>query len=321
MSNVPRPQAPTSEALISSILDLKFPLRATFEGLQQLAGRSASSNGYLEMVNEYRAQLTIRSEPELRHLYAELLAQARHAEAQREAERQAKAARKAAEQEAKRFYNQANAQPDFSFWAKLEYWTFEEAVALLLKKNPEIVTRAAVQRELNPPQLFLSDKPQPTSFLLDYLRLWAIAERAEAMTRSPRLRPGDVVAWAIQSAAVPIPAELDALTRATRTRYGDGNPTDTAAAGAETHGSPADTVTAADSASAAAATAAPDTPKGTALVWTEAKKAELRAHKERHGTKAAAEKFGISQARVRQVLGPQVQPTTFEAHDPFARRR
>ena len=141
------------------------------------------------------------------------------------------------------------------------------------------------------------------------------------MTRSPRLRPGDVVAWAIQSAAVPIPAELDALTRATRTRYGDENSTDTAAAGAEMHGSPADTVTAPDGAGAAAGTAAPDTRKGTALVWTEARKAELRTYKDRHGTKAAAEKFGISQVWVRQVLGPQIQPITFEAHSPFARRR
>jgi hypothetical protein len=39
--------------------------------------------------------------------------------------------------------------------------------------------------------------------------------------------------------------------------------------------------------------------------WTPKKKEELKRYVEKHGTNAAAKKFGISDSRVRQVLGPQ----------------
>jgi hypothetical protein len=42
--------------------------------------------------------------------------------------------------------------------------------------------------------------------------------------------------------------------------------------------------------------------------WTPERKAELRAYRDEHGTKAAARQFGISEARVRQLL-PTEKPT------------
>jgi hypothetical protein len=42
--------------------------------------------------------------------------------------------------------------------------------------------------------------------------------------------------------------------------------------------------------------------------WTPEKLAELRAFRDEHGTKAAAKKFGISEARIRQLLPTETPP-------------
>ena len=52
---------------------------------------------------------------------------------------------KASLDEEGRFFNLASAAADFSYWAKAEYWTFEEALALVHGKSPEVVTWKAVE--------------------------------------------------------------------------------------------------------------------------------------------------------------------------------
>jgi hypothetical protein len=45
--------------------------------------------------------------------------------------------------------------------------------------------------------------------------------------------------------------------------------------------------------------------------WTPERKDELRAYRDEHGTKAAARQFGISEARVRQLLPTEKPPATW----------
>jgi hypothetical protein len=49
--------------------------------------------------------------------------------------------------------------------------------------------------------------------------------------------------------------------------------------------------------------------------WTDEKLAELRAFRDEHGTKAAAKKFGISEARIRQLLPTEKPPADWRMLD------
>jgi hypothetical protein len=55
----------------------------------------------------------------------------------------------------------------------------------------------------------LFEKPKPASgFILKYERLRNLALRAQAMTRTAKLRPADVIAWAQHSGATDVPPQL-----------------------------------------------------------------------------------------------------------------
>lgn len=49
-------------------------------------------------------------------------------------------------QEKKRFFNQPNCDADFSYWSKQAYWSIDEAIALLLGKEPRKVTWDEVKK-------------------------------------------------------------------------------------------------------------------------------------------------------------------------------
>lgn len=139
---------------------------------------------------------------------------ARQAEAaQSVREREARAAAEAAAKEAAKFYNQPQACADFAHWGKMEYWTFDEALALLLGKDPRIVSRAAMNRELSPgiEALFFDRPAEKSGFVRSYENLRQLAERASAM-QGPRLRPANVLLWAHDSGAATLaPALLKAV--------------------------------------------------------------------------------------------------------------
>lgn len=48
-------------------------------------------------------------------------------------------------EEAKRVFNQANAMADFEHWARISYWTIDEAVAITLGRDPRAVTWDSVK--------------------------------------------------------------------------------------------------------------------------------------------------------------------------------
>lgn len=165
---------------------------------------------YLAKVQAEREKLLVRPESELLPILQRYRAKE---QAQREAAmaaKKVKQAAKAAEIEAALFYNEPSASADFDYWIKAEYWTFEESIALLLGKAPAAVTWAAVKRELEAkPGFMFFDKPKPPSgFLLTYERLRNLALRAQAMTRTTKLRPADVIEWAQNSRATQVPPQL-----------------------------------------------------------------------------------------------------------------
>lgn len=171
---------------------------------------SPTTEEYLEKVQVEREKLLLRPESELLPILQRYRAQQQAQVDAAAAAKQVKQAAKAAQIEAALFYNQRSASADFGYWAKAEYWTFDEAVALLLGKAPAVVTWAAVKRELEAKSGFmLFEKPKPAAgFVLAYERLRNLALRAQAMTRTAKLRPADVVAWAQHSGVTDVPPQL-----------------------------------------------------------------------------------------------------------------
>lgn len=96
-----------------------------------------------------------------------------------------------------------------------------------------------------------------------------------------RLKPRDVLAWARRSGAVSIPAKLQEGL-------------------AKIEAAPGNAKDAEDMALLPAPRA--DGTRGTSKRWTPEELAELRSYKAAHGTKATAERFNISQARVRKLV-------------------
>lgn len=123
-------------------------------------------------------------------------------------EEQAKAAMRAAIEEKGRFFSKREAEADFSYWSKVEYWTLDESIALLLGKSPEVVTWKAIQAFVN-----------ISAFAKQYERLRNLALRAQAMNRGQSaVYPNAVLAWA-DDIDVPVPKALrEALARRVATR-------------------------------------------------------------------------------------------------------
>jgi len=79
----------------------------------------------LKEVESFRAELKAKPLREIKTLY----------EQEQEKERQALAA-KAEREEQQRFFNRPDANADFIHWAKMTYWTLDEALALTFGKSP-----------------------------------------------------------------------------------------------------------------------------------------------------------------------------------------
>lgn len=125
--------------------------------------------------------------------------------------RHAKAtAQKAQQDEAQRFYNKPDAKGlDFSFWLSMDFWTLDEAVAILCQRDPRVVNRAKIESDLVPKKGVFSGKTNPpTAFTRDFLALSHLAERSNAMTYSPRLTPAEVIRWAKGAIGQSVPAPL-----------------------------------------------------------------------------------------------------------------
>jgi len=79
-----------------------------------------------------------------------------------------------AQAERKRFFHQPEADADFEYWAKMPFWTLEEAIALSFGKNPKIVTQKRMSSQ-NYRELGYGK----SCFVNEYRRRWELISRAE----------------------------------------------------------------------------------------------------------------------------------------------
>ncbi len=207
------PQPSWVKSVVEEQLRMEFPSYAMAKAMASLNDKLFEHHNQLQNQRETRRKaLLALSIPELeaiRHQHAKNAAAQKARADQRARDRKDQAIAQAAVKEATKFYNQPQANVDFAHWGKLEYWTFDEALALLLGKDPHVLTRAAMQRELSPGwSLLLPEQPvEKPAFVKAYVNLRQQAERAKDM-QGARLRPASVLLWAHNSSAVEVPAEL-----------------------------------------------------------------------------------------------------------------
>jgi hypothetical protein len=185
--------SPSKLELVEAILMLQSTAYVVIERLQK-ATRQEPTNPILE---KQRQELLKKTEPELQNLLATI----KH---EKDVARRAEAAAK----EAARFYNRRATNAEYEYWAKAEYWTPDEAMALLMGISPELMTHAAVEREVARLTPIFGSKPSQLPYVLDlYFQVRKLAERAGAM-KGPKIHPASALIWAIRSGAIAPPAEL-----------------------------------------------------------------------------------------------------------------
>jgi hypothetical protein len=203
-------------------------------------------------------------------------------------------AQQKAQREAAQFYNQGSAKADFQYWSKMEHWEFDEAIALLLGKNPQVVTWAAMK-----PELKRNKHLAGTGFSHTYEKLRDLAERAAVM-QAPRLKPVDVVRWAQTIALFPVPESLRLILDEKDQPKIESVQEINADLSVETR----DTCR----------TTSDDLSNQTTKKWTDDQLLMLRQYRNKYGTKAAAIHFDISPQFIRKIQPQESKaPTGYRA--------
>jgi len=187
-------QAQTRERLIARILQAERPIEvfaesmeAAIHAVQPQTGASGATQG----IKARRLALQAMPLEDLRALHSALLA------------------KQAKEDEAKRFYNQPKAMADYNYWLAMDFWSLDEAVVLLTKRDPREVNRQTIDEYLAPKKSLFAGQPnEHTPFTQFYRALRLRAERSNAMTRSPRLTPAEAIQWGQSVLGDKLPAPL-----------------------------------------------------------------------------------------------------------------
>ena len=245
----PRDYKPSESAAIEEILRLKHPWMILTQGLFDIARAMKTDTAVtpeLQVIQAQRENL-LALEPEA--LY-QLLVEER------------------AKDERARFYNVRISPVEIAQWARLDAWTPEEAVALLLGRNPERVNWTKIKWRL-----------QESPFVQLYQRLLLIVQRATPLQTGERLNPATVLSWGPVQHGLTPPEELVELVQARQQRF----------------------LVTSEPASIKSSPAA-NAPSSTPTRWTDEMKEELRAYRKKHGLAAAAKKYKITPQRISQVL-------------------
>lgn len=202
------PQDPQAQldATIDSILDIEQPLWRVLEDIQRHLPPQQPESAPYARARARRATLSRYPLHDLNAYLAKIRVEQQQRQAADQAAKRAQKAAKEASKEAARFYNKKEAQADYAYWLRMDYWKLEEAVALLLGRDPRVVTRRAVLREVESTK-FLTGPPM-SQFLRDYETLFSIASRSTALTQSPQISPATAVEWAISRSGFEPPQEL-----------------------------------------------------------------------------------------------------------------
>lgn len=189
-------KARTFEEKVEFILRAKFPgswapaplppLRASPALVERTRDHRARHEALMQEVAAERLRLKFMPDVDFEKLYQQVNATAVDAIRQRERD-----------EEAARFFNLPSAAADFSHWAKADFWSKDEATALLLGKSPEVVTWAKVQ-----PHLGVSP------FANEFRKMRDIARRSRSsLGDDDAVEPSRVIGWADES-DYSVPPEL-----------------------------------------------------------------------------------------------------------------
>jgi DNA repair exonuclease SbcCD ATPase subunit len=125
--------APWKTNPIQYLVHERFPILAAYPGPLENPHYSDDIKTQLRKANEQASAFR----KELAELGLEgiqqLAAEARKREIEKYQEKQR-------EEEQARFFNQPSSNADFEYWAKMSYWTIDEAVALSFGKDPRVVS-------------------------------------------------------------------------------------------------------------------------------------------------------------------------------------
>lgn len=184
--------------IVEAILDLEYPLWRVIRGIEsaarQFSGKPAGQIAQMDQIAAREAELNALTLDQLK----DRLAHRQQAKARAD--------------EARRFYNTPQAQAKFDYWLAMDFWTLDEAVALLLGKNPQVVNPASIDKDLEKPKgLFGGAALPPTRFTNIFKGLRLKAQRSVAMTHSERLTPLEVAHWGKSVLGSHLPAPLAAL--------------------------------------------------------------------------------------------------------------
>ena len=153
--------------------------------------RKAEMDAYLESVAEY--------EEELRALSPEALMQLIEDEQQKDVDAEQE---EAARLETERFFNKPTARAYYRSWVERNYWTLDEATALILGKDPKVVNWDSIDPLVH---------KSPFARRYESLRRQFLRARFDGMLFEP-LVPADFLRYA-KSVGFALPVELDAVLR------------------------------------------------------------------------------------------------------------
>ena len=101
----------------------------------------------------------------------------------------------------KLFFNQLAAKADFDYWSKMPSWTIDEAVALLLDKDPRVVSWNNISPHATP----MHKKPE--LFAQEYQDLNELLRRKYGSNQHIKTVPSELIEWA-DRVGLKVPAEL-----------------------------------------------------------------------------------------------------------------
>lgn len=104
----------------------------------------------------------------------------------------------------KLFFNQSEAKADFDYWSKMPSWTTDEAVALLLDKDPRVVNWDNISPHATP----MHKKPE--SFAKEYQDLRDLLIRKYGTNQYIITVPSELIEWA-DGVGVKVPEELQKM--------------------------------------------------------------------------------------------------------------
>jgi hypothetical protein len=172
---------------IEYLVDRRFPLFPKVRVLRAATGTySLENKRLLEDVEAYKSELRTKAPSEI-----DAMVEAERAKAQ------AELAARAAREEQDKFFNQPHARADFDHWSKVAYWSIDEALALSMGKDPQVVSWKKIE-----------GLQQVSDFVRHYGKRRQLALRAVAIRQlTDGVLPGLFLGWAKRN-ELDVPEEL-----------------------------------------------------------------------------------------------------------------